>query len=83
MEVVLRRYGNSTVFALPPALIKELGLKAGQAMTLDSSPDGRIILAPKRRYRLADLLAQCDSKAAPPADLALWDNARPVGQEAW
>ena len=82
MEVVLRKYGNSTVLALPPALLKDLGLKAGQSMTLDSTPDGRITLAPKRRYTLADLLAQCDPKAAPPADLALWDNARPVGQEA-
>ena len=83
MEVVLRKYGNSTVLALPPAVLKDLRLKAGQAMTLDSTPDGRITLAPKRRYTLADLIAQCDPKAAPPADLALWDNARPVGQEAW
>lgn len=83
MEVVLRKYGNSTVLALPPAVLKELGLKAGQSMTLDSTPDGRITLAPRRRHRLADLLAQCDLKAAPPADLALWDNAAPAGQEAW
>lgn len=83
MEVVLRKYGNSTVLALPPAVLKDLGLKAGQSMTLDSTPDGRITLAPKRRYTLANLLAQCDLKAAPPADLSLWDNARPVGQEAW
>jgi antitoxin ChpS len=83
MEVVLRKYGNSTVLALPPAVLKDLGLKAGQSMTLDSTPDGRITLAPKRRHSLAGLLAQCDPKAPPPADLALWDNARPVGQEAW
>ena len=84
MEVVLRKYGNSTVLALPPAVLKDLGLKAGQSMTLDSTPDGRITLAPKRRYTLADLLAQCNPKVAPPpADLALWDKARPVGQEAW
>jgi antitoxin ChpS len=83
MEVVLRKYGNSIVLVLPPAVLKQFGLKAGQAMTLDSIPDGRITLAPKRRYTLAGLLAQCDLKAAPPADLALWDKARAVGQEAW
>lgn len=83
MEVILRKYGNSTVLALPPAVLKELGLKVGQSMTLESTPDGRITLAPKRRYTLAGLLAQCDPKASPPADMALWDNARPVGQEAW
>ena len=27
--------------------------------------------------------AQCDKKAPPPADLELWDTARPVGQEVW
>ena len=83
MEVVLRKYGNSTVFALPPAVLKDLGLKAGQSMTLDTTADGRIMLAPKRRCTLADLLAQCDPKAAPPADLAPWDIVRPVGQEVW
>lgn len=81
MEVVLRKYGNSTVIALPPSVLRDLRLKAGQAMTLDSTPDGRITLAPKRRYTLAALLAQCDPNAAPPADLVLWDNAGPVGQE--
>lgn len=83
MEIVLRKYGNSTVVALPPALLKQLGLKAGQAMTLDSTPDGRITLAPKRRYSLKDLIAQCDPKAPPPVDLDLWGTARPVGREAW
>ncbi len=82
MEVVLRKYGNSTVLALPPALLKQLGLKAGQAMTLESA-DGRITLVPKRRYTLADLIAQCDQDAPPPADLALWHGARPVGREVW
>jgi antitoxin ChpS len=83
MEIVLRKYGNSTVVALPPALLKQLGLKAGQAMTLDTTPDGRITLARKRRYSLKDLIAQCDPKAPPPADLDLWGTARPVGREAW
>ena len=83
MEVVLRKYGNSTVLALPPGLLRDLGLKPGQAMTLDSTGDGKLTLAPKRRYRLADLLAQCDAKARPPADLALWEASRPVGKEVW
>ena len=83
MEVFLRKYGNSTVLALPPAVLKDLGLQAGQSMTLNSLPDGRITLTPRRRHRLAELLAQCDLKAPPPADLAVWDNARPAGQEVW
>ena len=44
---------------------------------------GAIVLARKRKYRLGDLIAQCDLTAAPPADLGLWESAKPVGQEVW
>lgn len=83
MEVVLRKYGNSTVAVLPPAVLRDLGLAAGHAMTLDATAEGRIVLVRKHRYQLADLIAQCDRTQPPPADLALWDSARPVGQEVW
>ena len=68
---------------LPPAVLKDLGLSVGQAMTLDTTDQGQIVLTRKRRYDLADLIAQCDRKAAPPADLAAWETSRPVGQEVW
>lgn len=83
MEIVLRKYGNSTVAVLPPGVLRDLGLAAGQAMTLNTTPGGQIILAPQRRYALADLIAQCDPDALPPADMAGWDAAPPVGGEAW
>lgn len=83
MEVVLRKYGNSTVAVLPPAVLRDLGLAAGQAMTLNTNDQGEIVLARKRRYSLSELIAQCDRKATPPADLALWESARPAGQEVW
>ncbi|MBU3694163.1 MAG: ChpB-ChpS toxin-antitoxin system antitoxin [Rhodocyclaceae bacterium] len=83
MEVILRKYGNSTVAVLPPAVLKDLGLAAGQAMTLDTNAQGQITLTPKRRYVLADLVAQCDLDAPPPVDLGLWEAAPPAGQEVW
>lgn len=83
MEIVLRKYGNSTVAVLPPAVLKDLGLAAGQHMTLATTDQGQIVLARKPKYVLADLMAQCGPKAAPPTDLALWDAARPVGREVW
>lgn len=83
MEVVLRKYGNSTVAVLPPPVLKDLGIAAGQRMSLQTTEDGRIVLARKRKYSLAEMIAQCDRKAAAPADLALWDQAKPAGQEVW
>lgn len=83
MEVTLRKYGNSTVVVLPAPVLRDLGIKAGQAMTLEATNDGKIVLARKHRYTLGDLIAQCDPKAPPPKDLALWDSARPVGGEVW
>ena len=82
MEVVLRKYGNSTVAVLPPSVLRDLRLNAGQAMSLDAQ-DGKIVLTPKRSYTLTEMLKQCDPKAAPPADMALWEAARPAGQEVW
>ena len=81
VEIFLRKFGNSTGLAFPPSVLKDLGWKAGQAMTMGTTADGKITLEPKRRYTLSELIAQCDPKAPPPADLAAWDAAQPVGQE--
>lgn len=83
MEVILRKYGNSTVAVLPPSVLKDLGLAAGQAMSLNTNDQHQIVLSRKRKYVLADMIAQCNPKAPPPADLALWESAKPVGREAW
>ena len=63
MHVVLRKYGNSTVAVLPSALLRELGLAAGQAMALETNAHGHIVRAPSRNYTLAELIAPCDPKA--------------------
>lgn len=81
MEVALKKMGNSTAVVIPPPVLKDLGIAAGQRLTLDTTPDGKIVLTPKRKYVLADMIAKCDLKAPPPADLGLWDVALPVGGE--
>ena len=70
-----------TALVMPPPVLKDLGIGVGQHLTLATTADGKIVLTPKRKYTLASLIAQCDPKAPPPADLALWDVARRVGQE--
>jgi antitoxin ChpS len=81
VEIVLKKMGNSTALVMPPPVLKDLGLGVGHHLTLNTTPDGKIVLTPKRKYLLADMIAQCDLKAPMPADLALWDVAQPVGQE--
>lgn len=81
MEVVLKKMGNSTALIVPPPVLKSLGIGVGQHLTLETNADGQIVLTPKRRHTLADMIAQCDLTAPPPADLALWDVARPSSQE--
>lgn len=83
MEITLRKYGNSTVAVLPPAVLNDLGLAAGQVMTLDTNQRGDIVLARKKKYVLAEMIAACNLKSPPPVDLAIWESARPVGQEVW
>ncbi len=81
VEIVLRKFGNSTGAVFPSAVVKDLGLRPGQPMTMDAKPDGTITFAPKRKYSLSELIAQCDQKAPVPADMARWEAARPVGKE--
>lgn len=83
MEVALKKMGNSTALVIPPPVLKDLGIGVGQHLTLDTTADGTIVLTPKRKYVLADMIAQCDRKAPPPADLALWDAAGPVSGEVF
>lgn len=84
MEIVLRKWGNSTVVVLPPVLLKALDLAAGQPMTLNVTSSGQITLSSRRnKYTLEKLVAMCDTAASKPADLALWDTAKPIGNEHW
>lgn len=86
MEMQLRKFGNSTGLTLPPALIRELGLCAGQTVTLNVTPEGGVLIQPKPKrykYTAAELNALCDLKAPMPKDLLEWNEIRPLGSEAW
>jgi antitoxin ChpS len=86
MELQLRKLGNSTGLTLPPSLMRDLGLAAGQLVTLNKTADGGLLIQPKRKrpkYTAAELNALCNPKAPMPDDLAAWDRMKPVGSEAW
>lgn len=83
MEVVLKKLGNSTGLMMSPTVLWDLGIGVGQHLSLETTVDGKIVLTRKNKYVLADMIAQCDPKAQPPAGLALWDSVTPVGGEVF
>jgi len=85
MELQLRKRGNSIGLTLPPSLLRELGLMAGQVLTLNKTPEGGLLIQPKherRKYTASELNALCDPGAPMPPDLAAWDQMKLVGNEA-
>ena len=57
----LRTVGGSVVMAIPKRLLELVDLQAGSQVDIDVQ-QGRLIVVPqrKKRYKLAELLAQCD-----------------------
>lgn len=85
MELVIRKFGNSTGLTLPSALLRDLGLAVGQVMSLNKTEDGTLMLRPKatrKKYSAKELNALCDFNAPMPADLEVWDHVKPIGAEA-
>lgn len=83
MELAIQKWGNSAAVRLPAALLSQLGVSLGDKLSADMQQDGLVLRPARKTYSLADLMAQCDLKAAPPEDVAAWEGAQPVGQEVW
>lgn len=70
------------MLVVPPTLLDVLKLSAGARVGL-AVENGRLVVEPaiRPRYRLDELLAQCDPDAAPSAEDREWLAARPAGGE--
>ena len=77
----LRATGGSVMLTLPRKLLDVAGLSVGAQVEINVD-DGRLVLSPidKPKYRLDDLLAQCDSDSFTLEDE--WLNSPTVGDEA-
>ena len=78
----LRSVGGSVVIAIPKRLLELVHLQSGSQVEIDVQ-EGRLIVAPKKkpRYRLAELMAQCDLTQPMSAEGREWLNAPAVGEE--
>jgi len=83
MELAIQKWGNSAAVRLPSALLSQLGVALGDKLSADMGADGLVLRPARKSYALAELMAQCDLKAAPPADVADWEGTAAVGQEVW
>ena len=82
MHTNLRKVGGSVMLAVSPVFLKELKITCGSTVDV-ALKDGQLVVRPiaKRRYELADLLAQCDPKAKMPSEDRQWLDNSPVGNE--
>ncbi len=77
MKLNIQKWGNSAAIRLPATMLTQIGATIGDAVEVD--PQAFRVAKPK--YRLADLVAQCNKNAPPPADMAAWENMLPDGAE--
>lgn len=72
----LRKVGGSVMMAVPPVLLELLNLQAGATVGV-AVENGRLVIEPKPRprYRLDELLAQCDASAELTAEEREWLDA--------
>jgi len=85
MEIVtLRRAGGSLVITIPKTYARELGLAEGESVGVSVS-GGKLVADPsvgnRPRYRLQDLLAECDPGAPVSDEDEIWLAEGPVGNE--
>lgn len=78
----LRKVGGSVMLAVPPAILDLLQLQAGATVGM-AVDDGRLIVEPnpRRRYTLAELLAESDYSQPQPPEEREWADAPAVGNE--
>ncbi|MDX3774723.1 AbrB/MazE/SpoVT family DNA-binding domain-containing protein [Chromatiaceae bacterium AAb-1] len=79
----VRKIGNSAGTIIPAQMMKALNLKEGDALSIEEQ-EGKIVISPAKtrpKYKLEDLLAQCDPNAPMPEELIEWERTAPVGKE--
>lgn len=83
MNTTIRKIGNSSGAIIPGELLRSMNLKNGDRITISEERNRLVITKSRRcpRYALDELLAQCDTEAPMPDELADWDTLPPAGDE--
>lgn len=84
MQLKVKKLGNSHGLLIPAADMRRLELHVGDELETRVEGGKLIIELPKRqkkRYKLADMIAQCDIEAPRTPSVDDWDNMEPQGDE--
>ncbi len=79
MRASIAKWGNSLALRLPKSLAEDLRLVEGATVDLRVEHGALVIVPTRKRYRLADLLAE----TKPEAGHTETDWGTPRGKEAW
>jgi antitoxin ChpS len=77
VELLIEKWDTSAAVRLPTTLLSQLGVALGDKLSVDMRPEGLVLRAGRKTFSLADLMAQCDLEAPPPADVAGWERTKP------
>ena len=80
-ETKMQRWGNSMALRVPATLVRAWGVEEGQSVTLSVEGDALVAKPARKRYRLSDLIAQCDFAQPMSTEEREWLDAPPVGLE--
>lgn len=76
---VIRKWGNSLALRLPQHMAADLQLAEGATVSLSIEDNALVVKAARRKYKLADLLANHGKDRNHPET----DWGKPVGEEEW
>jgi antitoxin ChpS len=77
----LRNIDGAIMVEVPPALLDQLHLDAGSSVAI-AVEGSQLVLKPRRpKYKLADLLAQCDYSLPMSEEEREWIDAPRAGRE--
>jgi len=80
MRANICAWGSSAGIRIPKTVMQQVGMEIGDAFEMKVSGDTVMLRPYRAKYKLADLLKECDLNAPAP-DLDGWDNMKPIGQE--
>jgi antitoxin ChpS len=80
-DAKIQRWGNSMALRIPATMLRAWGIEEGQAVALSVEGSALVVRPTQKRYRLGELLAQCDFSKPMSAEEREWIEAPAAGLE--